>query len=620
MPIVKVGEQKIKFPDDMSQEEIGAALQKQFGQPQKEEPMQPSQEVTEAGQEQMYQSYKPKRSGIPDVALSVASGIPAEIGAGLAGLASLPFVGAEDASNIINKVREFMTIEPQTDEGRAVMAAIGGALEPIARNLEGASREMGEELYQATGSPLAGAYGGTMPTALSEITGAGLARSAGEAVRSVVARGADAEKAAIVRSGASEGIPVLNTDVNPPSTYVGKMAQTLSEKMGPLGSGTARAKQQAAREDVIRRLAEEFEVDLQSPLADEIVSNIKAESARKLAKAEEIRSSAVEKLSEFGEVPVTKSKAAVSRQADKQARLKDVGHPEIVDEMNDYVSAIEGGDFKQLKKVRVELIRDIKALENAKDSPQAQRRLSALQSLKNAIDEDMSNFATASDRTAAADWVRSNRQFADELSKTKQTELKRILQKGDATPEMVMTILRAGKPSELKRLKSSLDESGIKSARAAIVRDILDESGFFRGDVNPNRAATAMGKTKRQQAINAFFDDAGKTRLEGLRKLLDHTRRAQDAAVNPATGQQLVPIAGASGLTAGFVAEPVTTMALATTMTAIAKAYESKAMRNFLMRAGQAKQGSASERRILDAAATALLAQIQASKEGQPQE
>lgn len=36
MPIVKVGDQRIRFPDSMSQEEIQAALQKQFGAPQPE--------------------------------------------------------------------------------------------------------------------------------------------------------------------------------------------------------------------------------------------------------------------------------------------------------------------------------------------------------------------------------------------------------------------------------------------------------------------------------------------------------------------------------------------------------------------------------------------------------
>lgn len=591
----------------------------QYAQPAQAQPTQSAPEQAEAPQGQ-YQSYKPQRSGIPDVVLSAASGIPAEIGAGLAGLASAPIVGMEEASNIVSKVRDFLTVEPQTEEGRAVMQAIGSALEPIARNLEGASQEMGSELFQATGSPAAGAYGATLPTALAEIGGAGLARSAGGVARraNVFSRGeADAEKAAIVRTGADEGVPVLNTDVNPPESYMGKLAQSLSEKAGVFGSGAARAKQQVARKAVIQGLADEFEVDLQSPFAEEIVKNLKAESARKMAAAAEIRQGAVDRLVEFGEVPATKAADAVKRQATKQANLKGAGSPEVVDEMRDYLSSVEGGDFEQFKNVRIELIRDIKALEKATDSPNAQRRLTALNSLKNAIDEDMSNFATRSDRKAASDWIKSNRQFADELTNTKQTELKRILQKGDATPETVLTILRAGKQSELKRLKSSIGQDGIKSARAAIVKDILDESGFFRDDINPNKVATSLGKTKRQQAISVFFDEADKTRLEGLRKLLDHTRRAQDFSINPSTGQQLVPFAGVGGFGLGMVVEPITAIASATSIAAIAKAYESKAMRNFLMRAGQSKPGSAAEKRLLDSAATALLAQVQASRSEQ---
>lgn len=47
MPIVKVGDQRIKFPDDMSQEDIGAVLQKQFSQPEPEQ--QPPQQDPLAG-------------------------------------------------------------------------------------------------------------------------------------------------------------------------------------------------------------------------------------------------------------------------------------------------------------------------------------------------------------------------------------------------------------------------------------------------------------------------------------------------------------------------------------------------------------------------------------------
>jgi hypothetical protein len=47
MPIVKVGEQRIKFPDSMSQEEIGAVLQQQFQQP--EQPAQASVQTRVSG-------------------------------------------------------------------------------------------------------------------------------------------------------------------------------------------------------------------------------------------------------------------------------------------------------------------------------------------------------------------------------------------------------------------------------------------------------------------------------------------------------------------------------------------------------------------------------------------
>ena len=637
MPVATANGKRFTFPEGTTPEQMGQAIDEYFQaapaqapeavETAPEQPAQPEgrPESTESDKVSTRRGMRTKggaeRSGIADAALTLATGAAAEPVAGLAGIAAIPFVGSE-AGDVVNRVRDLLTMQPKTEEGQQALQKVGEFLRPLTDALADAEDSLGDAGYEA-GGPVAGAIGKTLPTAALELLGVGLARGGARAASKAddLARATpDPIKQAIVDTGKEVGLPVLNTDVNPPSSYAGRLAQSLSEKLGPLGSGTARAKQQRVRESIIENMAEEFDIELQSPFAEQIVQNIKSESARKLAKAEDLRNSAIDRLTQFGEVPLSRSNAAVQRQAEKQARLKDVGSPEIIDEMRDYLSAVEGADFDQLKTVRIELIRDIKALERAGDSPQAQRRLPALKSLKSAIDEDMNAFAKSVDRTAAADWLRANREFADELSKTKQTELKRVLQKGDATPEQVLTIMRGGKKSELARLKSSLDGQGIAAARASIIRDILDESGFFAGNINPNRVATSLGKTKRQQAIDVFFDEAGKARLDGLRQLLDATRRAQDFNINPPTGQQLVPFAAAGGIGGGLSVAPLTTIATTGSMAVIAKAYESRAMRNLLMRIGRSKKGSAESKRLLDAAATALIAEIQASKQEQQQQ
>ena len=56
--------------------------------------------------------------------------------------------------------------------------------------------------------------------------------------------------------------------------------------------------------------------------------------------------------------------------------------------------------------------------------------------------------------------------------------------------------------------------------------------------MTPNAFATEMKKFQPQ--INTFFKGEERKQLEGLQRLLDATRRAQDAAVTTPTGQQVL--------------------------------------------------------------------------------
>jgi len=203
-----------------------------------------------------------------------------------------------------------------------------------------------------------------------------------------------------------------------------------------------------------------------------------------------------------------------------------------------------------------------------------------LQAVKSAIDKDLLTFAKTHDRGAASQWVQSNRLFADEFTKFKNSELKRILAKGDLTPEAVAPVLRGGKVSELNRLANNAGKEGRGAARAAIIRDAINRAGGF-DNLSPDRIVNELRKPNTQKAIGAFFRGEDKKRLDGFIKLLDATRQAQKAPVVSVSGQQLIPFAA---LGAGAVA-PTTTFLTALGIGGAGRAYESKAMRDFLIKA-----------------------------------
>lgn len=544
-------------------------------------------------------------AGVIEPALAIATGVPATIASGVAGIAALPFVGAE-SGDIVRRVQEALTFQPRTPEGQATIQSIASALEPITEQIEGARKAVGERGFEIAG-PVGGAIGETLVEAGLMVAGGILPKGAG-ALRRIAKARPTPEQAAVLQAGKELNTPVLTTDILPPDSFAGKSLQQLSEKLGPLGTGPKRAAQQRARSDIVVELADEFNADLDAPFEADIVKSLKTKNAAELAKASTQRNSAVEALTPLGDVPTPKTKVAIQRQLDRQARLREKADPAQIDNLNRIRDSIDGNDFSVVKDIRQEVISDLKALRRGDD----RRAEGALQSVKSAIDKDMVTFARKNDKQATKDWLASNRKFAFELSNARNTELKRIIETGDITPEKVGPILKGGKISELQRLNKSLTPKGKEAAKAAIIRNALSDSGFFTSP-NPDRLATTLLKPNNQKAIKIFFKGDDKKRVEGLSRLLDTTRRAQQAALATPTGQALIPLA----IGGGAVAEPVTTLLTAGTLSAVARAYESAPVRNLLIKIANSKPRSVREQNLTRSIGAAIAASVPVQQEQQ---
>ena len=551
-------------------------------------------------------------TGLADAALSIGAAALGEPIAGVSGIVASGFgelTKAGAGAKTVEAVRDVFTLEPSTEKGRENLQVFAKAAKPIADLLQSAEKLSGDLGFDIAG-PIGGAIGATLPTALAEALGLKGVRVGKRLAGTEISEDA----ASVISSGERLNVPVLTSDVQPPTTFIGKFTQQLSEKMGPLGSGATRAKQQVARQNVVEELGREFDVELDSTVMADVVKSLNEQTARDLANASQQRNRAVDELVTFGDVPLTDTFNAIDQQIARQARLGDKGDSALVSNLENIKSSIQG-DFALVKDIRTEVIDDVKALRKSEDS----RGAGSLVQVKQAIDRDMKKFAEDSSPIAARDWRESNLKFFDELQKTRETELKRILNKGDATPEIILPLLKGGKRSELSRLNDSLTPEGRASARAAIITDALDESGFMRGEINPDRLATALGRTKRKQAIDVFFTGTDKKQLDGLVRLLNATRRAQQSAAAPATGIQTIPLLTTGGIGAGIATNPIATFGAVSSLTAIAKGYESKAFRTLLLKIANSKKGSKIETGLLESAVPAVIAGLQATKKEQEQ-
>lgn len=607
---------RFEVADGTTPEQAQALIESQIAQ--MTQPEQP-----QAQPQQPEPSFYDKMRGAAEVAGTMASGIIAEPVAGIAGVAQTlnPFADEGAGGRAVQGTREAMTYQPQTPTGQQYLQNVGETIAPVANAISGAENWLGDTTYNATGSPLLAAAAKTAPTAAMELLGLAAGKGVSKAARIAEAPIDDAAKS-VLDAAKQFDVRVMTSDILPPKTYAGKMAQNLSEKMGFMGTGSARAEQQSDRIAAVQGFAEAMDIDLDSPFAESVVKSINRKMASDIKEAGNMRSAAITALDTHGPVDISRTRNAIQAQIAKQQLLKERANVGHIQKLEDTLSALDNGDFSQVARIRTEVIDDIKSLRasGAMGSPDA-RNAASFQSVKSAIDEDMKAFAINKDRQAASQWIQSNRKFADAYTKAKDTELKQIIMRGDTTPETLIPVLKRGRPSELNRIYNSLDSDGREAARRAIIQDALKDSKYFETDANPNpdAFATVMNRPNRQQAVNAFFKGDARKEIDGLVRLLDSTRRAQQASALVKTGEQAAVLGtmGALGYTTATGAANPSVLAALGTGSALIKAYESRPFRHFLLKLGNTRPGGPAERQLLLTGAATFGAGSQAAKEQQ---
>jgi len=98
-----------------------------------------------------------------------------------------------------------------------------------------------------------------------------------------------------------------------------------------------------------------------------------------------------------------------------------------------------------------------------------------------------------------------------------------------------------------------------------------------------------------------LFKGEQRKQLEGLKQVLAATKRAGEAGVQTATGQQLYAPVGAAAA-GSLIGDFGATLAGGATVGALARAYESPVIRNAMIRIGSAPKSEASKRLALQIA------------------
>lgn len=493
-------------------------------------------------------------------------------------------------------VRGVFDMLAYTPAGRAATIPTAMARSAVTEGvLETTEQELGGEAVSAGEIVGATVLGGFFKGA-EDLVGAGYRSLKGSAPRNEV-----------VEAATAAGIPTMTTDVIPPETFAGRMAQQTGEKIPFAGTGGLREEQQAMREQAVAGVAEKYG----QFSYDAIIDSLKTQKNRIKKAAGNVLGSVGRSLDELGEIPTTNTSQAIAKATAELNKSGVIKSQAAINDLSVLTQSLNEvpQTFTSLKENRTAFREIVKGADKAERTQLSSRAKSLLDNVEKAMKSDMTDHAKRNlTPKEFGQWSKANTVYFEEAQKLTKSRLKNVLDKGDITPESVQTMLFSQKPSEVKTLYQSLTANGRANARSAIISKVLGNLEKRAGGITPNAFATEMKKYNLN--TGQFFKGEERKQLDGLLTALNATRRAQDAAVTTPTGQTVL---GAGTGYAAFT-DLTGTLGLLGTLGGLARIYESAPVRNALLRLAAAPKGSTQFEQALREAVEVMSAAAQAGR------
>jgi hypothetical protein len=339
------------------------------------------------------------------------------------------------------------------------------------------------------------------------------------------------------------GIPVMRTDVSPPSTFVGKVAQKTGESIPLAGTGGMRAGQNSKRVQAAQNFVREYGADGTASAIDDVAAGLLEKRGADLKKFTQQKREVIEGLSDKGVVPTPKAIAAIDDQIAKLKKQNMSSLDPVIAKLEEFKTAIRDQKLTEIEANRAVIGEAFSGLDMGAIRGAGEKALSAVYG---PLRDDMAAFIkSVGGQTALNKWGSANAKLSDMAGELGNSALKRALSKGEASPETVRTLLFSGKPSDVKLLYQNLNDTGRASARTAIVQEALAKAGGLE-NLSPDRFKTALSKLGNQ--VGVFFKGDDLDAATGLVRALKLTERGAVAGAAPLTGIQTLPALMGLGL------------------------------------------------------------------------
>lgn len=580
------------FPDGTSNDQIGEAIDEYFAgqtalpdnQPSPQQEPQPQQEQS------LLQSAEQAGRGLVNIPFDVLQG-----GASLINAISQGLGGPRVLDDV------YRPVDRPTDPYAQVGEAIGGYLVPgagVAGNMaigsvaEAANQQgdFAQNVAQNAAINL-GAQG--LLSGAAKLVGRGITAAKGEIAP---------EARKLINTAEGMGVTPMTSDIARPVNEMSALGKGLVQggEGAILGTGGKRAEQYATRSKLVSNYFDRF--GEYNP--DDIVQSLTSTLKERKDAAGAVINDVTNKMGNTA-VDTTNTMNALDTAIARQERLGSSANQNLLSSLKSLRDELSNPStdldvtFDLLRQHRTAFRSNVQG-ESMVFPDQAK---AATNMVENSMTRDLRNAVgkTLGPSDAAA-YLKANSDYANVYNKVLNKSIANKLNKAssEATPELINSVVYSRKPTDVKRIWSALDNKGKDAMRAAYISRISERAGD-----SPAKFLTEVNKLKSQSGgdiYNTIFSGRHMKELDALHDVLRQTSRADSANVVTQTGQALAnPLrigAGVSTLGTSLAGEAG--YGLATRL------YESKPVRNILLRLANTKAGTPAYERALNQAATAI--------------
>jgi len=511
---------------------------------------------------------------LPDMLISGTNAVNKTIdrGFGIAGETALSVLGMPGAAKTFRQASERNVARPG-------LPTYGGAIEAVTPTPQNSSARTARTIAQFAG--------GLVSPANKYIPGGQVAPPSFPKV--------PVAPSEVVAEGSKRGVRVMTSDVIPPKTIIGKAARGLGEKIPFAGTSGPRAAQAGERVAAVKDFVNQYGGANPGAL-DAVTDNLIKTRGAAIGKLVATKDSVIKGIS--GNVPVDRTLTKIDEQI---AVLKGINAPAyapVITKLEQFKGELaQGKTLDQIegnRKLLGDLFTDPSLAAIKTDGQKALNKIYA--PLRAEMGTYIRSMGGAQKFSA---WQSANQKLASLAGELDNATLRGVLKTGEDTPENVAKLLFSAKKSDVSRLYQNLSPVGRSRAQAAILHRAMEKAQSIAPDgnavISPERFVNEVSKLG--QSVGVFFKGGDAQAVEGLTRLINATRQAGVANINPTTGAQVLPYAIYGAFTSAL--GPINGALAAGGTGLLARAYESAPVRDLLLRLAKTRQGSKQEAAIL---------------------